>query len=187
MKATFPGTLARLVFLICLGITGPVSGNEAGTETDVVPEVTPEVAPDEVTLEVAPEAEAKPEAVPEPAPPVQWSLTHTYWKLIRLENRAIEPGKGKREAHITLRPEEQRISGNGGCNRLMGLYEIEGQHILFSQMATTKLGCLNGMDEEQRLLQALTRVTDWQIDGQYLELLDQNGQVLARFEAVALK
>jgi heat shock protein HslJ len=184
MKTTFPGTLARLIFLVCLGITNPVSGNEA--EAEVVPEVAPEATP-EVVPEPVPEAQSKPEPLPEPAPPVQWSLTHTYWKLIRLENRAIEPGQGKREAHITLRPEEQRISGNGGCNRLMGLYEIEGQHILFSQMATTKLGCLNGMDEEQRLLQVLSRVTDWQIDGQYLELLDSNGWVLARFEAVALK
>ena len=111
-------------------------------------------------------------------------LTNTYWKLTQLGGSAIVPEKGKREAHLIFK--DQRVSGSGGCNSMAGGYTLDGETLKFSQMAGTMMACAAGMDEESRLGLALTLVARWKISGRQLDLLDSEGQLLARLEANAL-
>lgn len=111
-------------------------------------------------------------------------LTNTYWKLTQLGGSAIVPEKGKREAHLIFK--DQRVSGSGGCNSMAGGYTLVGETLKFSQMAGTMMACAAGMDEESRLGLALTLVARWKISGRQLDLLDSEGQLLARLEANAL-
>ena len=69
----------------------------------------------------------------------------------------------------------------------MGSYELKGDHLTFSQMASTMMACLQGMDTEKKFLDAFSRAKTWKIAGQQLVLSDAEGKVIARFSAVHQK
>ena len=121
------------------------------------------------------------------APVATANLEDTYWKLTRLGNAAVIVGEKQREAHFVLRSQDRRLGGSGGCNRLLGSYELDGDTLTFGQMAATKMACGQGMDTETSFLEALTQVKTWKIVGEHLELFDAGGHLLARFEARYLK
>ena len=110
------------------------------------------------------------------------SLENTYWKLTRLRDSAISTSP-KNEPHLILDSETRQVSGSSGCNRLVGSYTLEGDHLSFGHTAGTMMACLEGMDTEKAFLQALQQVNSWKITGQHLELFDTDGKQIAGFEA----
>lgn len=115
------------------------------------------------------------------------TLRGTYWKLVRLGDSPVVAAPKQREAHLILANDTLRVSGSGGCNRLSGGFELEGDRLRFSRMAGTMMACLDGMEQEKRLLDVLGQVERYRIRGSHLDLMDAQGVVIARFEAVALK
>jgi heat shock protein HslJ len=93
----------------------------------------------------------------------------------------------QREPHIILNPESRRVGGSGGCNRLVGSYELHDNKLTFNQMAGTMMACPEGSDSEQAFLEALRQVHSWKITGQHLALFDATGTLVARFEARAIQ
>ena len=112
------------------------------------------------------------------------SIENTHWKLTVLGAAPVSADSEQREAFFILDPEQHRVSGSGGCNRLMGSYELSGDQLKFGQMAGTMMMCPQGMDIEQAFLKSLGQVSKWKITGQSLELFDADGKVLAQFTAV---
>jgi len=49
------------------------------------------------------------------------------------------------------------------------------------------MACPQGMEQERAFLDALATVATWRIEGQRLDMLDQRGDVVARFVAASLK
>ena len=115
------------------------------------------------------------------------SLTETYWKLTLLDGAEVIKGKRQTEAHFVLRIDGNRVTGSGGCNRLTGSYKLEGGSLSFAGIASTKMACTTGMQQEQTYLNALGQAAGWRIDGQKLVLLDASGRAVANFESVYLK
>lgn len=113
-------------------------------------------------------------------------LRNTYWKLVRLEGEPVPVAEKQTEPHLILAADELRVSGSGGCNRVMGGFELDGDRLSFSRMASTMMACVNGMEVEQRFLKSLEDVQRYRIGGSHLDMLDAGGDVVARFEAVAL-
>jgi heat shock protein HslJ len=109
-------------------------------------------------------------------------LEKTEWKLIRLGRAAVKGDDLHRQPQIVLDPVSHRASGSGGCNRIMGGYELKGDKLTFARMASTMMACPGGMGTEQNFLKALGRVKRWKIAGQQLELMDGSGKVVAVFE-----
>ncbi len=109
-------------------------------------------------------------------------LENSYWKLTRLGDTLVLVGDGQREPHLILRPEDHRLGGSGGCNRLAGSYRLDGDRLEFGELATTKMACAEGMATEAALLAALNAVRSWRIVGEHLELLGADGTPLARLE-----
>jgi heat shock protein HslJ len=110
-------------------------------------------------------------------------LSKTSWKLSGLGNSPVSAPSPQKEAYFLLDPANHRVSGSGGCNRLAGSYELNGEQLKFGPMAGTRMACPEGMDTEQAFLQSLERVSKWKITGQSLELFDSAGKVLAQFKA----
>ena len=76
---------------------------------------------------------------------------------------------------------EGRVSGSGGCNRIVGTARIDGPAMTFSQMASTKMACPAAvMMQEQKFLAALAQVRRWREDQQSRKLIlsDDAGTVL---------
>jgi copper homeostasis protein (lipoprotein) len=113
---------------------------------------------------------------------VETPLTNTYWKLVSLNGDAVETHPGQREVHLLLETDESKVRGFAGCNNFFGGYTVEGEDLRFEQVASTMMACPH-LDEETTFLQALEKVTAYEILGESLELCGDDG-MRARFKAV---
>ena len=122
-------------------------------------------------------------AVGGPARPLK--LEKTEWRLKQLGGLAVTVDDPKRTPYLMLDPAAHRASGSGGCNRVTGPYQLTGNQVTFSRMASTMMMCPSGMDLEQRFLKALNQAKRWRIEGQELKIMDGAGKVVAVFETGA--
>lgn len=111
-------------------------------------------------------------------------LEKTEWMLTWLAGTKIELGTPQQVPYIQLDPESHRVSGSGGCNRLMGGYDLAGDHLKFTQMAMTRMACLHGGDTETAFSKAIDQVREWMISKGKLLLLDADHHVVAKFTPV---
>lgn len=111
------------------------------------------------------------------------TLEDTHWKLGEINGKAVSAGAGDKEAYILLQPNEKRLSGSAGCNRLIGTYQVKGDAIHFNPAGMTMMMCPDPvMKQERALVDALQATTSYRIEGSQLELLDGD-RVAARFQA----
>jgi len=108
-------------------------------------------------------------------------LENTTWKLTALRGQPV--ADPLRQPHIVLQPEQHRVSGSGGCNRIAGGYTLAGDRLTFGRTAATMMACPDGMAQERAFLDALSTVARWHIEGQRLALRDARGEVVLRFDA----
>ena len=111
------------------------------------------------------------------------SLENVFWRLVSVGENPAFPVPAAREAGITLHSEGQRMSGSGGCNRLLGRYELGAGTLKLFPSGTTMMACADDSTlQEAQFLSALKLTTGYRISGDTLEL--RNGdRVLARFMA----
>jgi heat shock protein HslJ len=109
-------------------------------------------------------------------------LEGTRWALAELFGKSSTVGADAREPFIALQSTDTRIVGYAGCNRIAGRFERSGEHLRFSQIASTRMACPE-MAVEDALLKALDATVRWSISGDQLELLGEEGVSLARFKA----
>jgi heat shock protein HslJ len=115
-------------------------------------------------------------------------LVEKYWKLKTLNGEDIQWSSinGKEEPHIILRISESRVSGNGGCNGIIGSYETTGnKKIKFTQMVSTMKACPN-MEIENAFLKSFEKVASYEINKSELILKDVNNNEITKFEVVYL-
>lgn len=110
-------------------------------------------------------------------------IQEVYWKLIGVEGKAVIQAPNQREAYLILKLEAHRLQGFGGCNILLGSYELNEatQRIKFSHVASTMMACPR-LPDESAFLKALARVEQFTIDEGVL-LLQKEGKTVATFEA----
>jgi uncharacterized lipoprotein YbaY/heat shock protein HslJ len=116
-------------------------------------------------------------------------LVNTYWELVELggQQPALKP-QGRRP-HFVLQPEAQGVPGvagitaHSGCNRMTGIYKLKGETLSFERMAGTLMACAAADDLERSFLRMLNAVRTWRTNGQELELRDESGKVIARFQS----
>ena len=124
-----------------------------------------------------------------PASPVASNdgvITEKYWKLTELNGQPVKPGPN--DTYITLKRDDNRVIGSGGCNRLTGTYTLEdGNRVRFSQIASTKMACMGGMETEQQFFNVLETADTYVVVGDRLVLNKARMAPLARFEAVYMQ
>lgn len=116
-------------------------------------------------------------------------LENTYWKLLRLNGKAVQVAKGQLEPHLILQPLQKRAVGFSGCQRMQGSYTYTAQQLTVQPFAGKRMAC---PQENQRTLEhaylvALEHTVRWRIHGQHLMLLSAKGRIMAEFEAVYLQ
>ncbi|MBV8282015.1 MAG: META domain-containing protein [Candidatus Eremiobacteraeota bacterium] len=112
------------------------------------------------------------------------ALAGTHWTLTRLNGEAVTADPEKKAPYIELDDASKRLSGSGGCNRLLGSYEVDGSTLHFKQVASTMMACPgDAMTHEQAFIRALESVTSYRIRGSTLLLRDKDKTEVARFEA----
>jgi len=110
-------------------------------------------------------------------------LENTSWKLVAVGNMPAIALSAPREASFTLHTDDHRLSGSGGCNRLLGKYELAADALKIAPAGTTMMACPEDlMHQESDFVSALKMTTTYKVSGDSLEL--RNGdRVLARFLA----
>jgi len=111
----------------------------------------------------------------------------TDWRLVAVGDNPVAVADTQRVPRIQLQPDSKQMNGSGGCNRMFGVYELNGDALRFSGIGSTRMACPDGMDTESAFLSALQRVARWKITGQQLDLSDASGALVARLEARATK
>lgn len=116
------------------------------------------------------------------------TISEKYWKLIELNGKKIILGKNQNTApHLTLKNENSRVFGNGGCNAIQGSYELsEGNKIKFSKIASTKMFC-DYMEMEKALLQVLENTDNYSVEKDTVVLNNATMISLAKFQMVYAK
>lgn len=121
---------------------------------------------------------------PTPAHRAQPTLRGTAWKLQALQapegpTLINPPG---RPPELLLASDSERLSGNSGCNRLLGGFQLAGDQLRFSKLVSTKIACsAEVMAFERHYLEALDQVRQWNIDKRSLLLQDGVGRSLLLF------
>ena len=116
--------------------------------------------------------------------PMKSELLNTQWKLVELNGRkVVNPIPNQKVADIKLMPEGSRLVGSGGCNAMMGTYELRDRNRLkFSAIAMTKMACPD-MSIEDELGQVFSATNKYAINGKILALHKGKRAPLAKFEA----
>lgn len=117
------------------------------------------------------------------------SLEDTDWSLVTYYDEVTgELGTVPFEVHPTLRLEDGRASGFGGCNSFSGDYELDGSSLTLSEeLSVTLVFCEGPAQEvEDAYLASLDRVGSWAIDGQRLQLYDNLGDLALAFEVPSI-
>src|SRR5215813_2645597 len=72
-----------------------------------------------------------------------YSWQNKKWILIEIKQMPVQLSGSGRDAFIQFSPDEKRFTGNGGCNSINGLYEINAKknEIGFSNIISTKMSC----------------------------------------------
>jgi heat shock protein HslJ len=110
-------------------------------------------------------------------------LENTYWKLVELNGKPVVATTRRREPHLRLSSEAKTLQGSGGCNAMRGVYQLDGERLRFTQIATTRMACPDPyMGQENAFLKVLEATDSFKLTDDKLELLGE-GKLLARFEA----
>ena len=77
---------------------------------------------------------------PRLSPDSDWG--NERWVLTELKEVPVQLSGTRRDAFFEFSPRDKRFSGNAGCNRVSGNYELKGKNkISFGEVTTTKMSC----------------------------------------------
>jgi heat shock protein HslJ len=157
--------------LLAAVLTACPSPRSAGTADSVGASAAPDTS-----------APAAP-AAPAPAAPAA-ALEGTEWRLVDIGGQPAPAGADStRHPGFTLIAEGRKVQGSAGCNRMNGTYQLDGQHLKFGPLATTRMACPD-MQTETAFLKALKATTRYEVSGSSLTLYGADTAV-ARLEAAA--
>ena len=88
------------------------------------------------------------------------------WNIIEVNGSKVTPGESRTLPFITFDTATGRVSGNSGCNRMMGSFDVNAKpgSLSLGAMAGTKMMCLD-MTTERNVLGALAQVKGYKKAG----------------------
>ena len=101
------------------------------------------------------------------------------WRIVALGGRAVIADGGP----SLLFGEEQRLSGDASCNRLMAGYRVDGTRLTIANPALTRMACEPArMEQERRLVDLLTEIRSYRIgpDGRLVLTTESGATIVAR-------
>lgn len=70
------------------------------------------------------------------------ALTSTAWRLVKFDGKVIDSSTFARTPEVRFWV-GSKVTGNDGCNLITGTYSVQGDRILFGNIAGTKMACMN--------------------------------------------
>ncbi len=109
------------------------------------------------------------------------------WKLVEAKENGRKVSLGREIRTNLIFSDENRLSGNAGCNRYSTAYMRESKkRIKFEPIISTRMACLdnNFMKQESTFLGVMENVVKYKIKGNYLIFSDAAERNELRFARV---
>jgi copper homeostasis protein (lipoprotein) len=119
------------------------------------------------------------------SPETPTALTGTRWKLTELTGQILPPFSLQYEPALEFSP-DNKLSGADGCNRIMGSYTLNGESLTIPPLAGTRAACPRTQRFGLAFHATLKKVARWQVSGNYLDLFDASGLLLARLQPASV-
>jgi heat shock protein HslJ len=104
----------------------------------------------------------------------------TTWSLATLEGTPVTVAAGHAAPSMTFSKEDSRVFGTGSCNNFAGTFTATASGALtLSQVASTRMFCINDMETEDRFFAMFEKVRGYRISGGTLYLTGEGGVTLA--------
>lgn len=108
-------------------------------------------------------------------------IQDTEWTLVRIDEKEL-PLMDKMPS-IMLSSINERITGYGGCNRIIGSFKIgKAGQIKFVNSLSTMRACETNMEVEMDFLKRLNDAATYKRENQFLYFLDDKGKEILRFK-----
>lgn len=114
---------------------------------------------------------------PTPVSGGQGNVAGTSWVLVEIEGTDASSLFGGEGARLRFASEEQRVTGQGGCNTFNGFYSISEVGITFGELVTTRAVCPES-EEEERFLRLLRVADEAELSQTSLQLRQGNVPLL---------
>ncbi len=106
------------------------------------------------------------------------AILNGEWFITTVNDQAISFDMYKQPV-ISFNTEEERVNGFSGCNNFMGSYKVDekiNHSISFPSLASTMMACVENMELERNVLNALNEVRLYKQTVEGLELCDAEGK-----------
>lgn len=111
------------------------------------------------------------------------SILDIQWSTLRIS--ADSAPMPHNNPSVIVLSREGKFHGFGGCNNITGRYVIDGSHLQFVELSTTRKYCRSVMQLERSFLHALEKTTSWAVSNNRLLLINELGIPLLEFEQSA--
>ncbi len=103
------------------------------------------------------------------------------WRL-QAYGAVSNPTPAQAEAYLTF--DQGNVSGKAGCNTFSGQYRVMGNKLLFSNLFTTLIACLdeNAMQQESLVLSGLNNAAGFTVQGENLIIYYDHGKSALLFQ-----
>lgn len=108
----------------------------------------------------------------------QLQKPHTVWKVTQIQGHLLTANELNHQPSLTFDIENKRVSGSDGCNRIFGSYQLQGNVLHLSPLASTKMMCLDSIQMNDQFHLALAQVESFSVEKQVLKLKDQSNHVI---------
>ncbi len=108
------------------------------------------------------------------------SIQDKRWSLVNMNGTVQE----RSPIWLEFDTATHRFSGNGGCNKVGGEYELEGNEISFGKVMSTRMACMDAQanERESAFLRMLSdRTYTVKFEGQQIQFRD-SGRIAMLFE-----
>lgn len=114
------------------------------------------------------------------------SLENTTWILAEYATADGSLTETLATTEIDATFAEGEVVGTGGCNSYRGTYEVDGDSLSFSPLASTMMACEQSiMDQETAFHAAMNAVVTYEIDNDSLVLKNEAGDTVLVFNQSA--
>jgi heat shock protein HslJ len=104
-------------------------------------------------------------------------LINDIWALEFLKGVDYQPDSSSKERPIIeIHLKDKKVSGNTGCNSMIGTVIVEEDQIEFSDIVTTKMFCSESI--EQEFLIALGMANNYKIEKMKLYLYEDDQEIM---------
>lgn len=106
-----------------------------------------------------------------------------YWKLISVKGNTVRLNdNNSKEPHIEFKSAEGRYFGFGGCNGYQGVFEFSGYDEIRLENGMSTLIACDLLNIEQLLYQSIQEVKRFEIEGDEMRWLNEEGVEIALFK-----